>query len=46
MGFRDMGIKVKNYRDTEYLGGKLKGYRIFRKEIPVYRALNLYFFKI
>ena len=43
LGIRD--IKVKNYRDTGYLGGKLKGYGIFRKEIPGYRASNLYFLK-
>ena len=27
------------------MGGKLKGYGIFRKEIPGYRASNLYFLK-
>ena len=43
LGIRD--TKVKSYGDTGYLEGKLKGYRIFRKEIPGYRASNLCFLK-
>ena len=34
LGMQD--IQAKNYRDTGYLGGKLKGYGIFRKGIPGY----------
>ena len=36
MGIRD--IWVKNYRETGYLGEKLTGYEIVRKEIWGYQA--------
>ena len=45
LGIKD--IKVKNYRDTGYLGGKLKGYDIFRKEIQARIAnIKFVFFKM